>query len=84
MDESNIRTRLREWILDQAKGKAPAAFDDRTPLLETGLLSSLDIVEFVLFIEELLGDEVDPDDIEPEAFTNIDSLWAGFFSDAGS
>ena len=27
---------------------------------------------------------VDPDDIEPEAFTDIDSLWAGFFADAAS
>ena len=45
------------------------------------MLSSLDVVEFVLFIEELRGDEVDPDAIEPETFASIDSLWDAFFQD---
>ena len=80
MSESEIRDHLREWIVSHAKSK-PAAGDvtDQTHLLETGLLSSLDIVEFVLFIEELRGDEVDTDEIEPEVFTSIDTLYDSFF-----
>ena len=82
MDESEIRSQLREWIVEHAKSKpAQGELGDQTPLLETGLLSSLDIVEFVLFIEELRDEEVDTDDIEPEVFTNIDTLIAGFFAD---
>jgi acyl carrier protein len=42
-------------------------------------LSSLDIVELILFIESLRGSEVDQDSIEPESLTNIDSLYANFF-----
>lgn len=85
MDEQNIRKSLREWILEHSKA-APTEGDltDQTPLLETGMLSSLDIVEFVLFIEELREDEVDPDEIEPEVFTSIDTLWAGFFAELAS
>lgn len=83
MTDDEIRDHLREWIVSHAKSK-PAAGDvtDQTHLLESGLLSSLDIVEFVLLIEELRGDEVDTDEIEPEVFTNIDTLMAAFFSDA--
>ena len=82
MDEQNIRSQLRDWIDEHKKTSIAAALDDQTPLLETGLLSSLDIVEFVLFIEELRGDEVDTDEIEPEVFTSIDTLWDGFFAAA--
>jgi len=83
-DEREIRARLRRWILAHARA-TPGAEDltDRTPLLDTGLLSSLDIVELVLFIEELREEEVDTDDIEPEVFTSVEPLWAGFFARRG-
>jgi hypothetical protein len=53
--------------------------DDQTPILQAGLLSSLDVVELVLFVENLRGSEVDVDRIEPEALTNVDSLYEAFF-----
>ena len=54
-------------------------FRDETPILGGGLLSSLDVVELVLFIENLRGSEVDVDSIEPEALTSIDTLCSTFF-----
>jgi thioesterase domain-containing protein len=50
-----------------------------TPILEQGILSSLDIVEFVLFIESLRGEDIDTDAIAAEDFTSIDTLYAAFF-----
>jgi acyl carrier protein len=78
MDEEKVRRELRSWIVDHAKS-AVAELRDDTPILESGILSSLDIVEFVLFIENLRGDEVDTDAIEPEVFTSIDTLYRAFF-----
>lgn len=78
MDEQTIRAKLRQWILDHAKAPASDLGDD-TPILDTGILSSLDIVELVLFIESLKGDEVDPDNIEPESFKSVDAMMKGFF-----
>ena len=81
MNEYEIRDQLRSWLLAHAKNPIPAEqLRDDLPILESGLLSSLDVVEFVVFIEELRGDEVDPDEIEPEVFTNIDSLYLAFFA----
>jgi acyl carrier protein len=56
--------------------------DDQTPILESGILSSLDVVELILFVESLRGEEVDVDRIEPESLTNIDTLYDTFFCDA--
>ncbi len=79
-EQAAVRAALRRWILEHAK-VAPGELSDRTPLLESGLLSSLDVVELVLFVEELRGEEIDTDDIEPEVFTSIDALWEGFFAE---
>jgi len=78
MDDATVRARLKQWIVDHAKAPALDLGDD-TPILETGILSSLDIVELVLFIESLRGDEVDPDAIEPETFRTVDAMMKGFF-----
>ncbi len=79
MQEQEIKDKLRGWIRKHAKTAPGPDFSDATHILEEGILSSLDIVEFVLFIESLRGDEVDADAIEPEAFTSIDTLYATFF-----
>ena len=62
MSEAEIKRALRDWIVDRAKDK-PAEMHDETPVLETGILSSLDVVELILFVEHLLGAEVDVDDL---------------------
>jgi acyl carrier protein len=81
MQESEVRAKLRNWIVKHTKAPAKAsAFTDDTPILEEGILSSLDIVEFVLFIESLRGEDVDTDDIEPAVFTSINTLYTAFFT----
>jgi acyl carrier protein len=80
MNEATTRKNLRRWILDHCKVQPRDDLRDDTPILEQGILSSLDIVEFVLYIESLRGAEVDTDAIEPDVFTSVDTLWAGFFA----
>ena len=76
-----IQQQLRAWLLEHSSNAVPPEqFTDELPILEVGLLNSLDIVEFVLFIEDLRGVEVDTDEIEPEVFTSINTLWDAFFA----
>jgi len=77
-----IKDQLRGWILDRSKS-GTTDFDDRTPILESGLLSSLDVVELIVFIESLLGEEVDVDAIEPESLSDVATLYETFFARAG-
>lgn len=82
MEESEVRRSLRQWITKHAKNPPGPGFSDETMILEQGILSSLDIVEFVLYIESVRGEEVDTDAIEPDAFTNINALYKAFFTTA--
>ena len=83
MSEAEVREKLRAWILARAKSAPSGPLEDETPILEAGFLSSLDVVELILFIERLSGKEVDVDAIEPEVLTSIDTLYEGFFAPAG-
>lgn len=82
MNEGEIRNQLREWLSEHSSTNMPVSeITNDLKILEVGLLNSLDVVEFVLFIEELREEEVDTDAIEPEVFTSIDTLWEGFFAE---
>lgn len=77
--EAEIRGALRQWILTRAQAGSDRVLHDDTPILEPGLLSSLDVVELILFIESLRGAEVEVDRIEPEALTDLNALYDAFF-----
>lgn len=78
MTDSELRTQLREWILHRAKDE-PEEFEDDTPILERGILSSLDVVELVLYIERLRGAEVEIDSLEPESIRDVNAIVHTFF-----
>lgn len=77
--ESEVRAELRRWILARAQAEPGRVLEDDSPILEPGLLSSLDVVELILFIESLRGEEVDAELIEPRALADIDALYDTFF-----
>jgi acyl carrier protein len=80
MTENEIRGQLRDWIFNRAKNK-PKALTDDMPVLERGILTSLDIVELVLFVERLRGGvEVDVETLDPSAFRDVNSMFAAFFA----
>ena len=78
-NEAEIREQLRTWIWNRAKDK-PYELKDDTKILDDGVLSSLDIVELVLFIENLRGSEVDVDALQPDSFKDVDSIFKSFFA----
>ncbi len=84
MDEKAIREELRVWILERSGAAPDQLTRDDQPILDDGLLSSLDVVEFILFIESLREEEVDIEAIEPEVFNSVDTLVEAFFPDAPS
>jgi acyl carrier protein len=79
MTEVEVRTNLRTWIRNRAKLAATRELNDDTPILDQGILSSLDVAELILYIESLKGEEVDIASIEPKVLKNIDTLYIAFF-----
>ena len=81
MEEISIKLKLRKWIVSRSKIPiSESELDDVTPLIEAGYLSSLDIVEFILYIESLRGEEVELEDLEPEMFASVGTMYETFFA----
>lgn len=77
--EAEARRALRAWVRDRSPG---AEFDDRTPLIATRLLTSLQITDLLLFVEEARGAPLDPASLRPGVFRDIDTIYATFLADA--
>jgi hypothetical protein len=54
---------------------------DGTPLISSRLITSLQVLDLVLFIEELQGAPIDARMLRPQAFRDIDAICATFFAD---
>ena len=56
------------------KGKVPESFDAEYELLDSGVLSSVVIVELVSHLEQKYGVNINFDDVIPENFGNLNAL----------
>ncbi|WP_394824903.1 hypothetical protein [Pendulispora albinea] len=72
---------LRRWIR-AAHPTPPEEFADDVDLIESRLLSSLQLVEFLLYIEELSGRPVLSEDLRPDQMRTLARIYASFFQEA--
>ena len=65
----------RDAIVDYIEGISnEKGFDHSSNLFEAGLLSSLDVLSLVAFIEQTFGLEISGDDIDIDSFGTVDGL----------
>lgn len=82
-DGLGVRQQLREWILQHAHRPAPGGLRDDTPILEQRVITSLQLMELILFIERLSGRSVVVTQLKPGSFRTIDSIYQTFFALGG-
>jgi len=70
---------LREWIRNHNADVPPGEPADDTRIIERRYLTSLQIADLLLYIEELRQEPVDPTRLKPGVFSSIDSIHATFF-----
>lgn len=80
VDSIVVMTSLRQWIRDHVSGNR--AIPDDYPLIENGLLTSLDTLELILFLEQEFGIKVDDEDVTEENFRSVRAI-AGLVSRRG-
>jgi acyl carrier protein len=79
--ESQIRCALREWVV-QASGQIAAEdVDDETPIIERRILRSAQVMDLILYLEELRGGSIDVEQLAAGAFRSIDAIYARFFEE---
>lgn len=65
-----------EQLLEILKGiKKEVDFKTATALVDDGVLDSLEIVEIITAIEDKYGIEINPDEIDPDNFQSLTSMW---------
>ena len=78
----NTREKLRAFVLDSTES-AVADLTDQTHLFENGILKSIQVMDLILFVEEISGQEIDVEGLKPGAFKDIDTIIKNFCENIG-
>jgi acyl carrier protein len=78
----NTREKLRAFVLDSTES-AIADLTDQTHLFENGILKSIQVMDLILFVEEISGQEIDVEGLKPGAFKDIDTIIKNFCENIG-
>ena len=76
--EETIRQALRDWTKANTK-IANSSFNDQTMLIEEQLISSIEVLELIMLIEELSGKTIHATELKLGSLQNIDSIYSNFF-----
>ncbi len=74
-------SKLRSWIVATKQSSTEMAeIEMDTNLIGEGVLDSLEMVNFLLYIEELRGKEIPETLIQPDNFVSLRVIYDTFFS----
>jgi acyl carrier protein len=82
LNEVETRQRLRDWISANARRSVPGGLRDDTPILEQRVITSLQVMELILFVEKSGGRPVDITSLKPSSFRSIEDIHRTFFAGA--
>ncbi len=68
----NATAAIREWLQENVTGSREVP--DDYPLIENGVLTSLQTVELVMFMEDRFGIVVEDDELDEENFGSIKAI----------
>jgi acyl carrier protein len=80
--EADIRQALRDWVVKTHGKIRPEDVHDDTPLIMRGLISSLQIIDLLLFLEHLRGKPLTIDHLRAGVFRSINTIYEYFFQEA--
>ena len=68
----DVAPEIREWLIQNVTGGREVADDE--PLIENGVLTSLQTVELVMFLEERFGIVIEDEEFDEENFGSIEAI----------
>ncbi len=74
MQYATISEQLKQYIGQNILEGKDIGLDENTPLLEWGIINSLEIVRLTNFIRERFSVDISIEKLTPDYFTNISSL----------
>jgi acyl carrier protein len=79
--KQDIKNRLSRWMAEQSSIYQQDSVPFDLPIIEQRIITSVQIMELILFLEHLRGEPIHPMQIKPGAFSSIDSIYQHFFSE---
>lgn len=76
MAGNHLNAQIRKFILDKFPLARKQQVQDSDPLLESGVLDSLGVLDLVSFVEQEYSVHVADDELTPENFQTIDRIAA--------
>ena len=71
--------RMLSWLRDANPELAIVDVHDRTDIIDSRILESLQVVEFILFLESETGRTILAEDLRPDDLRTLDSIYRCFF-----
>jgi acyl carrier protein len=76
MGGNHLNVKIRKFVLDKFPLARKQQIKDSDPLLESGVLDSLGVLDLVSFVEQEFSVHVADDELVPENFQTIDRIAA--------
>jgi acyl carrier protein len=77
--ETEIREALRDWIVKTSGKIQPEQLNDETPIIEQRIISSLQVMDLIFFIEKLSNKSIEVESLKVGVFRNINAIYDNFF-----
>jgi acyl carrier protein len=78
---SDVIASLRCWLLAK-KPETRIAIEEHTDIIESRVLESLELVEFILFIEQESGREILRESLDPRTLRTLGGIYEHYFERA--
>ena len=77
--ETEIREALRDWIVKTNGKIQPEQLNDQTPIIEQRIISSLQVMDLIFFIEKLSNKSIEVESLKVGVFRDINAIYDNFF-----
>ena len=81
--ETEVRAHLARWVAERSQRVLAEEISGDTPFLERRLITSVQVMDLILEIEQLSGRSIDVSRLKPGVFKDIDTIYRNFFAGQG-
>jgi acyl carrier protein len=78
-DKDAVFQSLREWLCKTNPETILMRLEPDTDIIESRILESLQVVEFILFLERQTGRDILAENLNPSTLRTLNSIYANFY-----